>query len=50
MNDLVHDLEELELDLKEASRLLIVHRVRHLEQLAKESNSQTEIQSPSLEQ
>lgn len=31
MNDVVHDLEELELDLKEVLRLIMVHKVRSIE-------------------
>ena len=31
MNDLVHDLEELELDLQEVCRLLVVHKVRQMD-------------------
>jgi hypothetical protein len=31
MNDVVHDLEELELDLKEVLRLILVHKVRSIE-------------------
>ena len=31
MNDVVHDLEELELDLKEVLRLILVHKVRSID-------------------